>query len=86
MEDLLRALPGPGQAAGRRQTPSLASLRSLHALLSAHGSPALRHAAFQALMRAGGQAPTLFRPEEEDDGAAAAGAAGAAAPLLVPSA
>ena len=74
------ARPCPQQrrrAAGGRKghAPSLASLQRLHALLSAHDSPVLRHLAFAALMRCGGLAPTLFREEEDVGPAAAAGAA-----------
>lgn len=80
-EDLLLLLPGPARSSGgggggrKGHAPSLASLQRLHALLSAHDSPVLRHLAFAALMRCGGLAPTLFREEEDVGPAAAAGAA-----------
>ncbi len=74
-EDLLLLLPAAASSGGRRagQAPSMGALRQVLALLSAHESPALRHAAFASLMRAGGQAPTLFREEEDFGPAAAAG-------------
>ena len=98
MEELLRLLPGAhasgvagagaGGARGNHKrgggAAALGTLRALHALLNAHGAPALRHAAFMALMRAGGQAPTLFREEEDAEPAGGAGTYNLYSPYVSP--
>ena len=62
METLLALLPSDEKLLAKVSKDSLAAL---HAMLSWHGSPALRHLAFVALMRLGRQAPTLYRKDEE---------------------
>ncbi len=62
MEALLALLPSDEQLLAKVSKDSLAAL---HAMLSWHSSPALRHLAFVALMRLGRQAPTLYRKDEE---------------------
>jgi len=49
------------------------TLAGLHALLSAHDNPRLRHLAFMLLMRCGGLTTSLYREEEDYAPATAAG-------------
>ncbi|KAK9825158.1 hypothetical protein WJX81_006717 [Elliptochloris bilobata] len=66
LEDLLPLL---------RAAPRPQALAALHALLAASGDVRLRHLAFVALMRLGGEPATLYRDRSEDELAGGGGAA-----------
>jgi hypothetical protein len=61
LEDYLDLLPSKGSYA---VTP--ATLRGLHALLSEHSAPRIRHLAFMVIARLGGIPATLYRDEDDD--------------------